>query len=101
MPGRREKLNIKILLASMKTLINFKDWSGSRVIISLPASLSVIGQFSPVSSRDWIQEKSADLHVLGGLGYMDFQNHRRFPVSIFMVKIAASEPLKSVTVKDF
>jgi hypothetical protein len=43
----------------MKTLTNFKDWSGSCLIISvpLPASLSVIGQFLSVSTPHWMQEK--------------------------------------------
>jgi hypothetical protein len=31
---------------------------------------------------------------------MKFQNHRLIPVSVFRVKIAASEPLKRVTTKD-
>jgi hypothetical protein len=46
----KRKINIKILHASMKTLTNFKDWSGSRVIIFMPAPLSVTGRFYPVST---------------------------------------------------
>jgi hypothetical protein len=32
---------------------------------------------------------------------MTFQDHRRFPVRVFMVKIAASEPLKRVPGRIF
>jgi hypothetical protein len=32
---------------------------------------------------------------------MIFQDYRRFPVSIFMVKVAASGPLKTVTLTIF
>jgi hypothetical protein len=40
-----EKNNINNLLASMQRLTNSKDRSGSRITISVPASLSVIGRF--------------------------------------------------------
>jgi hypothetical protein len=42
----KRKLNIKLLLASIKTITNINDWSGSRGIISVisvPAFLSDIG----------------------------------------------------------
>jgi hypothetical protein len=46
-----DKRNIKIFLASLKTLTNFKkNCSESRIIISALASLSFIGRFSPVTS---------------------------------------------------
>jgi hypothetical protein len=37
---------------------NSKDCCGSRIIIFVPASLSVIGRFSPVSIPHWMQDKS-------------------------------------------
>ncbi len=43
----------------MKTLTNSKNCSGSHIIISVPASLSIIGQFSPLSPSYWMQQKSA------------------------------------------
>jgi hypothetical protein len=55
----KRKIDIKLLFASLKTLPNSKNYSGSRIIISVPTSLSVIGRFSPVSASHWIQEKSA------------------------------------------
>ncbi len=42
-----------------KTLTNSKNCSGSRIIISVPATLSIIGQFSSMSTPFWIKEKSA------------------------------------------
>jgi hypothetical protein len=54
-----EKNKYKDWLAFSKTLTNTKDWPESHVIISLPASLSVIGQFSSVSTPYWMQEKFA------------------------------------------
>jgi hypothetical protein len=32
---------------------------------------------------------------------MNFQDHRQVPVSVFMVKIAAVEPLKRATGRNF
>ncbi len=54
-PRSKRKIHIKSLLASMKTLHNIKDWFGSRIKISVPASLSVIGKFSPMSIPHWMQ----------------------------------------------
>ncbi len=54
-----EKNKYKDWLAFSKTLTNTKDWPESHVIISLPASLSVIGQFSSVSTPYWMREKFA------------------------------------------
>jgi hypothetical protein len=44
------KINIQILFASVKNLTNSESWPGSRIIISVPASLSVIDRLSPVFS---------------------------------------------------
>jgi hypothetical protein len=67
--------NIKIfaLHASIKIFTNLKDWSGSRIIVSVPAaSFSVIGQFFAVSTPNCMQEKSAlmyNVHVQGNFRY--------------------------------
>jgi hypothetical protein len=53
------KNKYKYLLASLKLLLIFKDCSKGRIIISVPASLSVIGRFSLVSTPHWMQEKSS------------------------------------------
>ncbi len=59
LPCRGENIRtyIKIVLGSMKALINFKDCPRSRIIISIPSSLSVIGRFSPLSTSHQMQEK--------------------------------------------
>jgi hypothetical protein len=75
----------------MTTLNNFKDCSGSRVIISAPAALSVIGRF--LQCPPLIGCRKNPRKFASG---MIFQDHRRVPVSIFMVKIAASEPLREL-----
>ncbi len=66
-----EKINIKIVLALMKTLTNSKNCFGSRIIIFLPAFL--IRRFSPVSTHHWMQEKSTLMSKmvqnLGGFRY--------------------------------
>jgi hypothetical protein len=41
--------NFKLFVDYMKLLTNSKDWSESRVIISLPPYLSFIGRFPSVS----------------------------------------------------
>jgi hypothetical protein len=50
---------VEILLASMKILTTFKNWPGSLIIISVLATHSVIGRFSPESTPHWMHEKSA------------------------------------------
>jgi hypothetical protein len=54
---------LKSFLASMKTLTHSEDCSESRITISEPASLSVIGRFSPVSIPHFMQEKSLELYM--------------------------------------
>jgi hypothetical protein len=54
-----EKIHNNILLFSLKTLTYSMGFSGSRVNISVLASLSVTGRFSLVPSPHWVQEKSA------------------------------------------
>ncbi len=71
----QEKINRKLLLASMEAFINSK------------ASLSLIGKFSPVSTPHRIKYP---IHVLEAAFGMIFQDHRPVLVSIFSVKIAAS-----------
>jgi hypothetical protein len=53
-----EKNKFEDLHDYMKTLTNIKNWSGSRIMISIPAYLSVIGRFSPVSTPHCMLEKS-------------------------------------------
>ncbi len=55
----KEKNKYKIMVPPTKTITNLKERSGSRIIISVTASLSVTGRFSPVSTPHWMQEKSA------------------------------------------
>ncbi len=60
----KRKINVKIVLASMKTFTNFKDWSESRSKIYVPASLIVIGRFSTV----YAGKIRVNLHVLAASG---------------------------------
>ncbi len=53
----------------METLINSRDYSESRIIISAPDSLSATGLFSQVSSLHWMQEIPANVDVLGDFRY--------------------------------
>jgi hypothetical protein len=59
--------------------------------------LSVIGQFSLVPNSHWLQGKCARINLSQAASGMILQNHRRLPVSIFSVKIAALGSLKWVT----
>ncbi len=47
----------------------FKNCSGSRIIISVPASLSAIGQFTPVSTPHWMEENPLNCTVHLGVQY--------------------------------
>jgi hypothetical protein len=51
--------NFKLFVDSMKLLTNSKDWSESRLIISLPAYLSFIGRFPSVAQPSLDERKSA------------------------------------------
>jgi hypothetical protein len=70
----------------MKNSPNDKDWSESRIIISVSAFLSVIGGFSPVSTPHWMYDKIG----------VNFEDHRRVSERFFFVKITASETLERV-----
>ncbi len=81
------KINIKLLIASMETLTNFKDWSRSRIKFSVLASLSVVNFLQcPPLIRCRVR---GNLHVIGGFLYdiLALWDHRQVPVSVFMVKI--------------
>jgi hypothetical protein len=54
-----EKNKCKDFACFNENLAKSKDWSGSRILISVPACLSVISQYFPVSTPRWMQEKSA------------------------------------------
>jgi hypothetical protein len=60
--------NIKILIASMKTLTNSETCTVGRIKILLRLTISVIGQFSP---RDHLLldrgKVGLNTHVMGGL----------------------------------
>jgi hypothetical protein len=55
----KRKIYVKISFVSLETLTNYKNSSGRRIIISIPAFLSFIVQFSPLSTPHWMREKSA------------------------------------------
>ncbi len=65
------------MLAAKKTLTNSKDCSGSRMRISVTASVSFIGRFSPMFTRHWMAASGIKV-----------QDHRA-PVSVFRVRMAA------------
>jgi hypothetical protein len=99
----KRKINMKMLLASMKTLTNSQDCSGSRIIISIPASLSVIGKFflrvHPLLDAGKI---CVNVHTVSkAASGMIFQNYKQVPVSVFRFKISSSEPLKRVPGRIF
>jgi hypothetical protein len=60
----------------------------------LRITISVIGQCSLVPTSHWLQGKYARFNLSQAASGMILQNHRRLPVSIFSVKIAALGSLK-------
>jgi hypothetical protein len=54
----RVNINIKILLASLKTPTNSKDFTESRIRILFQLPLSFTGRFSLVPNPYWMQENS-------------------------------------------
>jgi hypothetical protein len=58
-------------------------------------------QWSLVPASHWLPGKCARINLSQAASGMILQNHRRLPVSIFSVKIAALEPLKRVTGRIF
>jgi hypothetical protein len=90
---------MKMLFASMKTLTNSQDCSESRIIISIPASLSVSGVHPLLDAR----KIRVNVHTVSNAASgMIFQNCRQVPVSVFRVKISFfSEPLKRIPGRIF
>ena len=66
----------------------------------LRISFSVIGRCSLVPTSHWLQGKYAGINV-SQASFMIIQNHRRLPISIFSVKVAALWSLKRVTGRIF
>jgi hypothetical protein len=62
---------------------------------------SVIGRSSLVQTSHWLQRKCARKNLSQLASGMIFLNHRRLPVSIFVVKMAALWSLKRVTGRIF
>ncbi len=60
------KIIIKFLLASMITLTNFKDWSRSRIKISVVASFSVVNFLQCPPSLDVESAKIYMSYDIGG-----------------------------------
>jgi hypothetical protein len=58
---------------------------------------SMIGQCSPVLTPHWLQGKCARINLMQAASSMILQNHRRLPVCIYSVKVAALGSLKRVT----
>ncbi len=73
---------INFLFASLKLLTNFENayWNLLRILFSL------IGRCSLLPISHWLQGKCTRINAASGT---ILQNHRRLPVSIFNVKIAA------------
>jgi hypothetical protein len=63
--------------------------------------ISVIGRCSLEPTSHWILGKFARITLSQAASCMILQNHRRLPVSIFSVKIAALGSLKPVTGRIF
>ncbi len=61
----------------------------------------VIGRCSPVPASHWLQGKCARINLSQAASGMILQNHRRLPLSIFSVKIAALGSSKRVTGRTF
>jgi hypothetical protein len=79
---------------------NSMVWSGSRIIISVPASLSIIGVDFFSVHLSLVAGKSAQIYLSRAASGIIFQDHRRAPVGVFMVKTVTSEHLKRVTVLE-
>ncbi len=62
---------------------------------------SVIGRCSLVPTFHWLQGKFARLNLSQAASGMILPNHRRLPVSIFSVKIAAIGSSQRVTGRIF
>ncbi len=67
----------------------------------LNISFSVIVQCFLVPTSPWLQEKCVGINLSPTAFGIILQNHRRLPVSIFSIKIAALGSLKRVTGRIF
>ncbi len=92
------------VLFSLKTLNNSMDCSGSRVNISVLASLSVTAWSIFSSVLPSLDAGKININVCFQCGFrydISKPQHRRIPVRIFWVKIAPAEPLKRITGRMF
>ncbi len=64
----------------------------TETLLGIP--FSVIGRCSLVPASHWLQGKCARINMSQAASGMILQNHRRLPVSILSVKIAALGSLK-------
>ena len=67
----------------------------------LKTSFSVIGRCSLVPISHWLQGKCTRINLSKVASSIILQNHRRLPVCLFSVKIAALGSLKRVTGRIF
>ncbi len=67
----------------------------TKTLLRIPSS--VIGPCSLVPTSYWMQGKCARINLSQAASGMILKNHRRLPVSIYSVKIAALGSLKRVT----
>jgi hypothetical protein len=71
----------------------------TKALLRIP--FSVIGRCSRVPTSHWMQGKCARINLSQAASGMILQNHRRLPVEIFSVKIAALGSFKQVTGRIF
>ncbi len=76
-------------------LLIFKMFT--KTLLRIP--FSVTGRCSLVPTSRWLHGKCARINLLQATSGIFLQDHRRLPVSIFSVKIAAVGSLKMVTGK--
>jgi hypothetical protein len=71
----------------------------TEILLRIPFSL--IGRYSLVSASHWLPGICARINLSQAASGMILQNHRRLPVFILSVKIAALGPLKRDTGRVF
>jgi hypothetical protein len=87
--------SINFFVASLKLILKMFTETLLRIIFF------VVCQCSIVPASRWLPGKCARINLSQAASGMIFQNHRRLPVSIFSVKIAALGTLKWVTGRIF
>jgi hypothetical protein len=77
LPSSKEKLNMKFLLASLKTITNSKNCSESRIKFQVRLSFALTGPFFPVYIHSRLSEQFSGSEAVYGTTFRDTSGYQK------------------------